>query len=182
MNVQAKSSSSTASATSPFGYIPQSLQISSTEGPFARDFGANGVSLQLLQADVEGGFFAVRIRFAPGTQLPPHKHTGAVHAFTLAGEWRYLEYAEAPPNRAGSYLYEPPGAVHTLKVAEHVQGDTDVFFVVEGAMLVLDESGNVAAVLDAASHARDWPKALREQNLAVPEIISGGHIGYARPR
>jgi 2,4'-dihydroxyacetophenone dioxygenase len=161
--------------------IPPSFHIGSESGPFARNFGAEGVNLQLLQADVEGGLFAARIRFAPGTQLAPHKHTGAVHAFTLSGEWCYLEYADSPPNRAGSYLYEPPGAVHTLKVADHVKGDTDVFFVIHGAMLILDDSGNVVAVLDAASHARDWPIALRQQGTPVPEIISGGQINYAVP-
>jgi len=162
--------------------IPPSWHLNSEKGPFARNFGAEGVNLQLLQADVEGGFFVVRIRFAAGVQLPPHKHTGAVHAFTLSGEWSYLEYADSPPNRPGSYLYEPPGAVHTLKVADHVEGYTDVFFVIEGAMLILDPNGNTTAVLDAASHARDWPAALREQGLAVPEIIGGGQVGYVTPR
>jgi 2,4'-dihydroxyacetophenone dioxygenase len=166
----------------PFGSIPASFHVPSGERPFARNFGAEGVNLQLLQADVEGGFFVVRIRFAAGTLLPPHKHTGAVHAYTLSGEWSYLEYTDSPPNRAGSYLYEPPGAVHTLKVADHVQGDTDVFFVIEGAMLILDAGGNVVAVLDAASHARDWPAALREQGTRVPQIIAGGRVGYASPR
>jgi len=161
---------------------PPSFHLSSEAGPFARNFGAEGVNLQLLQADVEGGFFVVRIRFAPGVQLPPHKHTGAVYAFTLAGEWSYLEYASSPPNRAGSYLYEPPGSTHTLKVADHVQGFTDVFYVIHGAMLVLDPAGNVVAVLDAASHARDWPAALREQGVPVPEIITGGAVNYAQPR
>jgi quercetin dioxygenase-like cupin family protein len=162
--------------------IPASFHVASGERPFARNFGAEGVDLQLLQADVEGGFFVVRIRFAPGTLLPPHKHTGAVRAYTLSGEWSYLEYVDAPPNRAGSYLYEPPGSVHTLKVADHVEGATDVFFVIEGAMLILDQAGNVGAVLDAASHARDWPVALREQGDPVPEIIAGGSIRYEVPR
>jgi 2,4'-dihydroxyacetophenone dioxygenase len=182
MNSLAKPSSHAVASMNPFGEVPAALHVATGEGVFARDFGADGVSLQLLQADVEGGFFAVRIRFAPGTQLPPHKHTGCVHAFTLCGEWSYLEYADSPPNRAGSYLYEPPGAVHTLKIADHVQGYTDVFFVIEGAMLILGDAGNVVAVLDAESHARDWPVALRAQGLAVPQIIAGGRIGYAIPR
>ena len=178
----AAAGNSQGAATADSAELPVSLLVDSEQRPFASNFGAEGVNLQLLQADVEGGFFAVRIRFAPGVQLPPHKHTGAVHAYTLSGEWTYLEFGDSPPNRAGSYLYEPPGTVHTLKVADHVEGYTDVFFVIEGAMLILDPQGNVVAVLDAASHARDWPAALREQGVTVPEIISGGHIGYAVPR
>jgi len=161
---------------------PASLHIATDDIPFAEDFGAPGVKLALLHADVEAGTFAVRIRFAPGTLLPPHKHTGPVYAFTLSGEWSYLEYTDSPPNRAGSYLYEPPGATHTLKVADHNTEDTDVFFIIGGAMLILDDAGTVAAVLDAASHLQDWPPAIRAQGLAVPEIIRGGQIGYGVPR
>ena len=123
----------------------------------------------------------MRIKFAPGVQLPPHHHTGVVFAYTLAGEWSYLEYPQSPGNRAGSYLYEPPGSVHTLKVADANTAETDVVFVITGAMLILDEQGNVAAVLDAASHARDWPEALRAQGKPVPQIIGGGRIRYTDP-
>jgi len=48
-------------------------------------------------------------------------------------------------------------------------------------MLILDEGRNVVAVLDAASHARDWPLALLAQGKSVPEIIGGGRIGYVIP-
>jgi quercetin dioxygenase-like cupin family protein len=161
--------------------IPEALHIGTGDRPFADDFGASGVALQLLHADVEAGTFAVRIRFQPGVQLPPHQHTGIVFAYTLSGEWSYLEYPDSPSNRAGSYLYEPPGSTHTLKVADHNRSETDVVFVITGAMLVLDETGAVAAVLDAASHARDWPTALRAQGKPVPEIIRGGRIGYGLP-
>lgn len=163
------------------GTIPEALHIGTNDRPYADDFGAPGVALQLLHADVEAGTFAVRIRFQPGVQLPPHHHTGVVFAYTISGEWNYLEYPESPPSRAGSYLYEPPGTVHTLKVADHNQDVTDVIFVITGAMLILDEAGSVVAVLDAASHMRDWPAALREQGKPVPEIIRGGSLSYDIP-
>lgn len=155
---------------------PMALHVGTDDLPFAEDFGAPGVRLKLLAADVEGGMFAVRIRFAPGVELPPHHHTGAVHAFTLSGEWSYLEDAGSPPSKAGSYLYEPPGTTHTLKVADHNSGETDVFFVIYGVMLIHDPAGNVVAVLDAASHLRDWPDALRQQDKPVPQIIEGGRV------
>lgn len=161
--------------------IPEALHVSSNERPFADDFGMEGVSLQLLHADVEASTFAVRIKFAPGIQLPPHHHTGLVYAYTLAGEWYYLEYQDKTRNREGSYMYEPPGSLHTLKIADDNEGITDVIFVVQGAMLILDDEGRVIQVLDAASHIRDWSEALKEQGKAVPEIIMGGQVGISTP-
>jgi hypothetical protein len=55
-------------------------------------------------ADVEGGRFAVRIGFAPGILLPPHLPAGEVHAYTLAGEWYYLEHSDQPPSRRAARI------------------------------------------------------------------------------
>ncbi|WP_434106199.1 2,4'-dihydroxyacetophenone dioxygenase family protein [Paraburkholderia caffeinilytica] len=153
--------------------IPEALQINTEQLPYVDNWGAPGLKFQLLMADVENAVFAVHIKFPPGIQLPPHHHTGAVHAYTLSGEWGYLEYPESW-SKAGSYLYEPPGSAHTLKVADHNTEETSVFFVIHGAMLILDASGKVASVLDAASHIKDWAKALSEEGKPVPKIIVGG--------
>ena len=160
--------------------MPEAFHTGSDELPFADDWaGTPGIRLKLLMADIEGARFAVRIRFAPGILLPPHKHTGEVHAFTLAGEWSYLEHPNNPPNRAGSYLFEPPGSTHTLKVADRNKGDTDVVFIVYGAMIHLGPQGEVLAVGDAESHLRDWPAALRAQGKPVPKTLPiGGAMRY----
>lgn len=158
--------------------IPEALHIDTESRPYARDFGAPGVNLQLLHADIESGTFAVRIRFAPGVQLPPHHHSGVVYAYTLAGSWHYLEYADSPHSVAGSYLFEPPGSIHTLKVSNDVEELTDVVFIITGAMLILDDKGHVVQVLDAASHINDWADALRAQGDPVPSLIGGARTGY----
>ena len=54
-------------------------------------------------------------------------------------------------NRAGSFLYEPAGSVHTLLVPEDNVEVTDVWFQIYGANLNLDEDGNVESVTDAGS-------------------------------
>ncbi len=54
-------------------------------------------------------------------------------------------------NTAGSYLYEPAGAIHRLHVLEENKDVTDVFFVVRGANLDFDEAGNVENILDAGA-------------------------------
>jgi len=160
--------------------MPEALQINSNDIPWVDAWmGVPALRFQLLAADVENATFTVRIQFPPGLQLPPHHHTGAVHAWTMSGEWGYLEHPDAA-SRPGSYLYEPPGTTHTLKVADHNTGPTDVVFTIHGAMLVQDAQGRVEAVLDAASHIRDWAQALRDERKSVPKIIVGGRASVSQ--
>jgi hypothetical protein len=117
--------------------------------------------------------------FAPGLQVAPHKHSGEIHAFTFAGEWAYLEYPESPSNRAGSYLFEPPGSTHTLKVADDLDGDTDVLFIMYGAMLHLGPAGEILGVTDAESVLREYPALLRAQGKPLPDVVPiGGSMSY----
>jgi quercetin dioxygenase-like cupin family protein len=147
--------------------IPRALHRAEDDLPFVDTGG--GVHIQLLQVDVEQGLWVVRSRFEPGTTIPTHKHTGPVHAVTLAGSWKYLEYPEV--NTPGSYLYEPAGSIHTLTVPSEVQGVTDVWFAIHGANLDLDADGNVTSVIDAAI-VRDGYFALCEvAGLGRPDVI-----------
>ena len=147
--------------------IPRALHRGEKELPFV-DFG-EGVNLQLLQVDIPLGLWVVRSRFAPGTTIPTHKHTGPVYAFTLAGSWKYLEYPEV--TTAGSYLYEPAGSIHTLTIPPDESGVTDVWFAIYGANLNLDESGNVVNVVDAG-FIRDLYFSMCEMNdLGRPNVV-----------
>lgn len=125
--------------------IPLAMHRGADELPFV-DIG-DGSQIQLLQVDIDTGLWVIRTRFSPGYQVQTHKHTGEVFAFTLAGSWKYAEYPEV--NRAGSYLYEPAGSIHTLVVPEDNTEVTDVWFAIRGANLNLDAEGNVTSVLDA---------------------------------
>jgi quercetin dioxygenase-like cupin family protein len=125
---------------------PSAIHRGEDELPFV-DIG-DGSLLQLLQVDLANGVWVIRNHFPPGITIPTHKHTGHVYAFTQTGSWHYLESPEAV-NRAGSYLYEPAGSVHTLHVPETNDGDTDVWFTIHGANLNLDAQGQVEMVIDA---------------------------------
>lgn len=128
-----------------------------------------GVTFQLLQVDIEAGFFVVRVRGEPGRTIQRHKHTGEVFAFTSAGSWKYLEYPEV--NTAGSYLYEPAGSVHTLHFPETNTEVTDVSFVLHGANLNLDAEGNIDSVLDATAALAVYRAACRASGLPDPNVI-----------
>jgi len=128
-----------------------------------------GVTFQLLQADVEAGLWVIRVRFEPGVSLQKHKHTGEVFGFTITGNWKYREYPEV--NHAGSYLYEPAGSVHTLEVPAENKGITDVWFAIRGANLNLDERGNVESVLDAGAVLEVYRAQCAAAGLASPSVI-----------
>lgn len=108
----------------------------------------DGIELQLLQVDLATGIWINRTRFHPGTQVQTHKHTGHVYAFTQSGSWFYEETSDLV-NRAGSYLFEPAGSVHTLHVPDTNDEITDVWFTIYGANLNLDANGTVEFVVDA---------------------------------
>ncbi|MDB5683309.1 MAG: hypothetical protein JWM75_1007 [Sphingomonas bacterium] len=160
--------------------VPESFHSGSDDLPWADEWaGMPGIRLKLLMADVEGGRYAVRMQFRAGLEVPPHKHSGEIHAFTLAGEWHYLEYPDSPPNRAGSYLFEPPGSTHTLKVADGLDVDTDVLFIMYGAMLHLGPTGEIVGVTDAESVLREYPDLLRAQGKPLPKTLPvGGSMSY----
>jgi 2,4'-dihydroxyacetophenone dioxygenase len=73
-----------------------------------------------------------------------HRHPAPVHGFVLEGRWRYLERDWVAT--AGSYLFEPPGDVHTLVVDE---GDYMItLFHNTGALLYCDEQGRTVGSTD----------------------------------
>lgn len=152
---------------SPIPALPAALHRAETDLPFVAY--QEGVEFQLLHADVEAGLWVTRVRFQPGATIQRHKHTGEVFAFTIKGSWKYLEYPEV--NRAGSYLYEPAGSVHTLHALETNEEVTDVWFAIHGANLNLDAEGRVESVLDASA-ALEIYRALCEQNgFGQPQVI-----------
>jgi quercetin dioxygenase-like cupin family protein len=125
---------------------PTAVHRGESELPFV-DIG-DGATLQLLQVDLANGVWVIRSRFPAGYRVQTHKHTGQVFAFTQRGSWHYLESPESV-NRAGSYLYEPAGSIHTLAVPDTNDEVTDVWFTIYGANLNLDAEGNVEMVIDA---------------------------------
>ena len=116
--------------------IPQAMHLGAEETPWVPNHAYPGTSMRLLQADVETGVYALAGTMAPGLDVGTHRHTGAVHMFTLSGAWCYLEHDYV--NRAGSDLYEPPGSVHTLHVPADNTELTETLSVIYGTTEYLD--------------------------------------------
>src|SRR5579875_2132429 len=111
------------------------VHVGADELPFV-DIGG-GSKLKVIHVKVGEGLWIVENVFMAGYELPTHRHTGPVWAYTASGAWKYKEYDFV--NRAGSFLYEPTGSVHTLQC---VEDGTRVWFQIYGALLNLAPDGS----------------------------------------
>jgi hypothetical protein len=78
-----------------------------------------------------------------------HIHPSWVTGYVIRDAWRYLEHDWV--TREGSFVYEPPGEIHTLVVDEAVGGATEMItlFNIHGAMVYVDEAGRTSGYEDA---------------------------------
>src|SRR6185436_3997897 len=67
--------------------------------------------------------------------LSRHRHPAPVHGYVIKGTWRYLEHNWIA--KAGDYVFEPPGEVHTLTVDSDDEMIT--LFHVCGALIYFDD-------------------------------------------
>ncbi|MFC7048754.1 2,4'-dihydroxyacetophenone dioxygenase family protein [Emcibacter nanhaiensis] len=74
-----------------------------------------------------------------------HYHPHQIFAYTVSGKWGYLEHDWTAT--AGDFIYETPGEGHTLVAYDH-EDPMQVFFVVTGPLIWLDENGEAAGYFD----------------------------------
>ena len=142
--------------------------VADDECPFV-DTGS-GIELKVVQVDVEAGLWIIRNRFAPGARVQKHRHTGPVYGYTLSGAWKYAEYDYV--NRAGSFLHEPAGSVHTLTVLDDNTEPTDVWFQMYGCNLNLDANDEVESVVDGALVLEAYMMLCEAQGLPRPNVLT----------
>lgn len=130
---------------------------------------APGSSIIPLFLDRENGVWVLYGKFAPGTRLPTHFHTGVVHFYTTKGQWNYLEYPD-DVQKAGSYLYEPGGSVHTFSVPEDATQPAEGFMVVFGANINFIV-GQFANIRDAGAIEDSILDAAKKAGMPVPRYI-----------
>ena len=79
--------------------------------------------------------------------LSKHIHPSWVTGYVIKGAWRYLEHDWIA--KPGSFVYEPPGEIHTL-VVDDVVGENEMItqFNIHGAMIYLDDNGKTTGYED----------------------------------
>lgn len=126
-----------------------------------------GLRAKLLRCNLSVNEYTLLIEFAPGVQLPRHKHMGPVHAITFEGRWRYLEYDwEAGP---GSYVFEPAMSDHTLKVNDDNDGNTTVLFTIQGGLVLLGENDELQWFEDAEGMLHLYKTGCEIHGLEFPQ-------------
>lgn len=146
--------------------LTQAVHLGADELPFV-DIG-DGSKLKVIQVKAEEGLWIVENVFQAGYEVQRHKHTGPVYAYTTSGAWRYAEYEYV--NRAGSFLYEPAGSVHTLQA---VEDDTHVWFQIYGANLNLDAEGNVESIFDGPGTLEMYLMLAEAEGFDRPNVLVG---------
>ena len=145
---------------------PEAVHVGADDLPFA--LLPDGSKLKVLQVREKEGLWIVENIFQAGYAVQKHRHTGPVWGYTTTGAWKYAEYDYV--NRAGSFLYEPAGSIHTLTC---IEDDTQVWFHMYGVNLNLAEDGSIESVADGASSLAAYFMLAEAQGLGRPNVIVG---------
>ena len=143
---------------------PTAVHVGADELPFV-DIGGGNL-LKVIQVKEREGLWIVENVFMSGFEVQRHRHTGPVWGYTTSGAWKYKEYDYV--NRAGSFLYEPAGSVHTLQC---IEDHTRVWFHMYGVNLNLDADGNVESVADGAGTLAFYLAMCEQSGLPRPPVL-----------
>ena len=144
--------------------VSEAVHFGKDDLPFV-DIG-DGSKLKVLQVKHGEGLWIIENIFQAGYEVEKHRHTGPVWGYTSAGAWKYKEYDYV--NRAGSFLYEPAGSVHTLQC---VEDNTRVWFQMYGSNINLDADDNITAVIDGKLTLDFYLAMCEEQGLPTPNVL-----------
>lgn len=113
---------------------------------------ASGLSFKPLRFFADDTGYQLLLRLEPGTVIPPHRHTGEVHAFNIIGARRIVTTGDVIG--PGTYVYEPVGNHDTWEAI----GDEPCVVHIEanGRVEYLDAQGCVVRHTDAATARADY--------------------------
>jgi len=120
---------------------------------------AAGVWFRPLLLNTVSGGWCNLLRVRRAGVLSRHRHPMLVVGYVIRGRWKYVEHDWTA--ETGSFVFEPPGEVHTLMVPADCP-EMITFFNIQGAMIYLDAEGRQTAYEDVftkidmcRSHYRD---------------------------
>ena len=97
------------------------------------------VSFRPILFSPSNGYWINLLKVTRAGILNRHVHPAPVYGYVIKGSWRYIEHDWIA--KEGSFVYEPPGEVHTLVVDEDVE-EMITLFHVNGALIYMDDDNN----------------------------------------
>ena len=121
-----------------------------------------------LRFDLTSGRWVNLIRMTGDGRVNRHRHTGGqVLGYCIRGSWRYLEREWVA--RPGTFVYEPPGDIHTL-VLEDGNEEMVTLFILEGVVQYLDDEDNILYQDDVFSKMERYLRYCREQGIEPKDL------------
>ena len=115
-----------------------------------------------LRFDLANGRWVNVLKVTGGGRVNRHRHSGGqVLGYCLQGSWRYLERDWVA--RPGTFVYEPPGDIHTL-VVDEAEGMLTLFLL-EGVIQYLDDEDNVIYQDDVFTKLERYRNFCRQHGL-----------------
>ncbi len=130
--------------------------------------GTIGHARPLLFDTSHGSWISVLRAQGAGT-IQRHRHSAPVTAWTLDGSWGYREHDWVA--RAGSFVYEPAGHIHTLYIHPEQARMTAVFHIF-GPLIYLDEHGVAQNYEDVFIRLDNYARHCREVGLGEDWVRS----------
>ena len=128
---------------------------------------ADGVAFKPFRFDFSSGVWVNALKVEPGAGLGRHRHNGGpVLAYCLHGSWWYLERDwKALP---GTFVYEPPGDIHTL--ASGPDGKPTLF-VTDGVLQFFDGSGGIDHEDNVFTRYEMYMRYCTENGIEVIDLL-----------
>src|SRR5918992_3661308 len=126
-----------------------------------------GVWFKPLRFDLANGRWVNLLKVTKKGKVTRHRHSGGqVLGFVIQGGWRYLERDWVA--RPGTFVYEPPGDIHTLVV----EGAEEMLtlFILEGVIQYLDDADNVIYQDDVFTKLERYLTYCRDHGLEPVDL------------
>jgi anti-sigma factor ChrR (cupin superfamily) len=121
-----------------------------------------GVWFKPLRFDLANGRWINLLKVTRGGKVNRHRHSGGqVLGYVIQGSWHYAERDWVA--RAGTFVYEPPGDIHTLIV----DGSEEMLtlFILEGVIQYLDDEDNLIYQDDVFTKLERYLTFCRDQGI-----------------
>ncbi|MFL5801436.1 MAG: 2,4'-dihydroxyacetophenone dioxygenase family protein [Roseiflexaceae bacterium] len=120
-----------------------------------------------LRFDLANGRWVNVLKVTGGGKVNRHRHSGGqVLGFVIQGSWHYLERDWVA--RPGTFVYEPPGDIHTLIVDD--AEDMITLFILEGVIQYLDDNDQLIYQDDVFTKLERYLDFCRQQGIEPKDL------------